>query len=84
MNRLSWCVPPLLLLAGCGSERSSKEQDDATQQVYYQIAAQMRAQNSKILALEVKVADLQARLDAQERTTNEMLGKQMLFKPIRP
>jgi len=37
-----------------------------------------------LLALEVKVADLQARLDAQEKTTDEMLGKQTLFRPTQP
>lgn len=63
-----------LLLAGCGSGEKSATADDATQQVYYNIAAQLRAQNAKILTLEVKVGDLQARLNAQEKTTAEILG----------
>jgi len=85
MMRLTLGAPlALLLAAGCGQQGSNKAEDDAAQQVYYQIGAQMRAQNAKILALEVKVADLQAQVDAQEKTINEMVGKQMLFKPIRP
>lgn len=72
--RLAPALALPLFLAGCGSGDKSGGADEATQQVYYNIAAQLRAQNAKILTLEIKVDDLKARLDAQERTTAEILG----------